>query len=48
MKRFALASLATIGLLMYDRDDTRSQQLGSLFLSGSIFGLPPTMTKEAS
>lgn len=39
MKGLALLAIGATGALMYDRDDSRSQQLGALFIYGAIFNL---------
>lgn len=39
MRGLAFVLIGTTGALMLDRDDQRAQQLGALFVYGSVFGL---------
>lgn len=40
MRGLALALIGATGALMIDQEDKRAQQLGALFIYGSVFGLP--------
>lgn len=39
MKGLAPLAIGATGAMMYDRDDSRSQRLGALFVYGAIFNL---------